>query len=62
LSFTGNRSPFGKKRWKALSDLSLYLRKCIRVLAVSLQFIADDGNGGRKRQDNEANRHIDFRE
>jgi hypothetical protein len=33
-----------------------------RLVAVSVQFIADDGNGGRKREDHEANCHIDFRE
>ena len=43
----------------SLSDLSLCLRKRIRLLTVSLQFMAYDGNGGREHEDNEANCHID---
>ena len=37
------------------------LRKCICLMAVSLHFVADDGNGWREHKDNEANCHIDAR-
>ena len=37
------------------------LRKGICLMAVSLHFIADDGNGRCEHEDNEANCHIDAR-